>query len=446
MMCKDLRLKLEMLMWITMMTFNKIDSAQTNDVNQPNPLVTADVGGSVTLHCFRLKEETGGAIVWYKQKFGHEPRVMVTVQQEASFEDEFKSPRFSIEKEKGSCHLKMANVEPSDEAMYYCGFRHFLTTFGKGTFLSVKGKPAISVSVSQSGVSDSVPAGASVTLQCSVLSESRAAELQVLWFRAAPPQSHPQIIYTHHNSSHQCESGSPTHTCVYNFSKNILSHSDTGTYYCAVAVCGKIIFGNGTRVQLDSAQSVDFDEAVSLVSADFGHTVTLQCTLSERSNSDLILWYKQKLGGIPQAIGMTGLLIAEIILPPFNKSTYKHPLDISVFQSGVSDSVPAGASVTLQCSVLSESRAAELQVLWFRAAPPQSHPQIIYTHHNSGHQCESGSSTHTCVYNFSKNILGHNDTGTYYCAVAACGKIIFGNGTRVELERQIIVREKAPDQ
>ncbi|XP_053361911.1 uncharacterized protein LOC128531787 [Clarias gariepinus] len=106
---------------------------------------------------------------------------------------------------------------------------------------------------------------------------------------------------------------------------------------------------------------------------------------------------------------------------------------LSVFQSSVLDSVPAGASVTLQCSVLSESRAAELQVLWFRAAPPQSHPQIIYTHHNSSHQCESTSSKHTCVYNFSKNILTHNDTGTYYCAVVACGKIIFGNGTRVQL-------------
>ncbi|KAM9470634.1 uncharacterized protein Hap1MRO34_012573 [Clarias gariepinus] len=251
MMSTDLRLNLKMLMWITIMTFNKIYSAHTHDVNQTNPLITADVGDNVILHCFRLREETGGAIVWYKQKLGHEPRVMVTVQQESIYEDEFKSPRFSIEKEKGSWHLKIAHVEPSDEAMYYCGFRNFLTTFGKGSFLYVKGKPDLRVSVFQSGGLDSVPAGASVTLQCLVLSESRAAELQVLWFRAAPPQSHPQIIYTHHNSSHQCESGSSTHTCVYNFSKNILSLSDTGTYYCAVAACGKIIFGNGTQVQLE---------------------------------------------------------------------------------------------------------------------------------------------------------------------------------------------------
>ncbi|XP_017329357.1 uncharacterized protein LOC108268735 [Ictalurus punctatus] len=251
----DLRLKM-LMMWITVMLFNKIaDSAQTNYVSQPNPLITADVGDNVTLHCFRLGEDSSAVIFWYKQKAGHEPCVMVTVHQEPNYEDEFKSPRFSIKKEQRNYHLNIANVEPSDEAMYYCGLRDFLTIFGNGTFLSVKGDGDVKVSVVQSGVSDSVPAGASVTLQCSVLSESRSAELQVLWFRAAPPQSHPQIIYTHHNSSHQCESGSSTHTCVYNFSKNILSLNDTGTYYCAVAVCGKIIFGNGTRVQRE--RSVD---------------------------------------------------------------------------------------------------------------------------------------------------------------------------------------------
>ncbi|XP_047658084.1 uncharacterized protein LOC113645963 isoform X2 [Tachysurus fulvidraco] len=227
-----------------------------------------------------------------------------------------------------------------------------------------------------------------------------------------------------------------------------------------------------------SSQSVDFDEPVSLISADLGHAVTLHCTMGVKSNMDLILWYKQKPGRIPQGIGMIGVAIGEIILPAFNETVYqltktgnitslnilhvtkddeamyicgasrvnviefssgiflsvrdKPHLGISVWQRGVSDSVPAGASVTLQCSVLSESKAAELQVLWFRAAPPQSHPQIIYTHHNSSHQCEIDSS-HTCVYNFSKNILSLNDTGTYYCAVLLCGKIIFGNGTQIQM-------------
>ncbi|KAF5893934.1 putative immune-type receptor 15a precursor, partial [Clarias magur] len=238
--------------WIILMLFNTFESsAQTNSTNQPNSVIPAGVGDNVTLHCFRLKEDNTDSIIWYKQQIGQKPHVIVQVQSEPVYEDGFNAPKFSIEKENKGCHLKIAKVEPSDEAMYYCGYIYFFTRFTNGTFLSVKGKPDLSVSVSQSSVSDSVPAGASVTLQCSVLSESRAAELQVLWFRAAPPQSHPQIIYTHHNSSHQCESGSPTHTCVYNFSKNILSLSDTGTYYCAVAACGKIIIGNGTRVQLE---------------------------------------------------------------------------------------------------------------------------------------------------------------------------------------------------
>ncbi|XP_053487867.1 uncharacterized protein LOC128611992 isoform X1 [Ictalurus furcatus] len=238
------------LMWITVLSFNYTGSAQRSDINQLTSVITADVGENVTLHCFRLGEDNSGSIVWYKQKVGHEPRAVVTFEHVPFYENQFKSGRFSIKKETRGVHLNIANVEPSDEAMYYCGVLRFLPVFGKGTFLSVKGDGDVKVSVFQSGVSDSVPAGASVTLQCSVVSESRSAELQVLWFRAAPPQSHPQIIYTHHNSSRQCESGSSTHTCVYNFSKNILSLSDTGTYYCAVAVCGKIIFGNGTRVQL----------------------------------------------------------------------------------------------------------------------------------------------------------------------------------------------------
>ncbi|KAG7328851.1 hypothetical protein KOW79_007025 [Hemibagrus wyckioides] len=247
----DLRLRMLMLIWITVVLYNKLDSAQTNLVNQPNPIITAHVGENVTLHCFRLGEKVTEAIYWFKQKIGHEPWVIVKVHHEPTYEDEFQPPKFTIEKEKTSCHLKIANVEASDEAMYYCGILSYVKEFGKGTYLSVKGNEDVNVMVWQRSVMDPVPAGASVTLQCSVLSESRAAELQVLWFRAAPPQSHPQIIYTHHNSSHQCESGSSTHTCVYNFTKNILSLNDTGTYYCAVALCGKIIFGNGTQVQLE---------------------------------------------------------------------------------------------------------------------------------------------------------------------------------------------------
>lgn len=66
-----------------------------------------------------------------------------------------------------------------------------------------------------------------------------------------------------------------------------------------------------------------FDEPVSLLSGDLGHTVSLQCTTGVKSRYSLILWYKQKLGGIPQAIGMIGLLTSVIVLPPFNKTAFQ---------------------------------------------------------------------------------------------------------------------------
>ncbi|KAF7706964.1 hypothetical protein HF521_018182 [Silurus meridionalis] len=169
----------------------------------------------------------------------------------------FERSGFTLKTSEHGISLKIPQVNRDHGGLYYCErfFNLENVTLSNGTFLSVRGDEDEKVLVFQSSVSDSVPAGAAVTLQCSVLSESRAAELQVLWFRAAPSQSHPQLIYTHHNSSLQCESESSTHTCVYNLSKNIFSLNDTGTYYCAVVLCGKIIFGNGTLVQLENCAS-----------------------------------------------------------------------------------------------------------------------------------------------------------------------------------------------
>ncbi|XP_062855702.1 uncharacterized protein LOC134318696 [Trichomycterus rosablanca] len=242
-----------MLMWITVVLFYKtVDPAQTNAVNQPDSVITATVGDNVTLLCFLLNKDRTDPIVWYKQTAGQELSLIATVQNDPSYEKDFKSSRFNItKKEKESCHLSIANVKISDEANYYCGSINYLTYFGKGTFLSVRDVHELKVSVSQNAVT----AGELVNLQCSVISESRTSELRVLWFRSAAPQSRPQIIYTNHNSSDQCKNSSSTYTCVYNFSKNILTLSDTGTYYCAAVMCGKMIIGNGTTVQLE--KSVD---------------------------------------------------------------------------------------------------------------------------------------------------------------------------------------------
>ncbi|KAM9470600.1 uncharacterized protein Hap1MRO34_012533 isoform 2-T2 [Clarias gariepinus] len=252
-------------LWVLILSLNIFSVLVAVDFHGSS-FVSVKSGEQVTLNCTFRDEHSKELIVWYKQRFGEMPEEVgkTKTHKDTEISPEFSSG-FKIENIINGISLSILQTKKSDEGLYFCGVYYWgKFDFSNGTFVAVTDDSNVKVSVSQSGGLDSVPAGASVTLQCSVLSESRAAELQVLWFRAAPPQSHPQIIYTHHNSSHQCESGSSTHTCVYNFSKNILSLNDTGTYYCAVAVCGKIIFGNGTRVQLGGSDPLVIYLAVVL--------------------------------------------------------------------------------------------------------------------------------------------------------------------------------------
>ncbi|XP_053361123.1 uncharacterized protein LOC128531339 [Clarias gariepinus] len=246
--------------WIFVWTLYLIFPGQSSYVSRPS-VISAKLKDHATFNCpFIGGPSVVETVIWYKQMLGGIPQKVGEwlPDTDPKIASGFKKYKIKMETHNNSISLTIPRVKKEHEGLYYCGqFSSENFTLSRGTFLVVTDDSDVKVSVSQSGGLDSVPAGASVTLQCSVLSESRAAELQVLWFRAASPQSHPQIIYTHHNSNHQCESDSSTHTCEYNFSKNILSLNDTGTYYCAVAVCGKIIFGNGTRVQLATDKSLD---------------------------------------------------------------------------------------------------------------------------------------------------------------------------------------------
>ncbi|XP_067117546.1 uncharacterized protein [Osmerus mordax] len=126
--------------------------------------------------------------------------------------------------------------------------------FGSGTFLTLKGAK-LDGFVFQQPIFESVQPGDSVTLNCVIHTESCAGEHSVYWFRHSSRESHPAILYTHGGRSDQCEkspeAGSPTQSCVYNLHKRNLSLSDAGTYYCAVASCGEILFGNGTMLDIE---------------------------------------------------------------------------------------------------------------------------------------------------------------------------------------------------
>ncbi|XP_078025608.1 signal-regulatory protein beta-2-like isoform X2 [Epinephelus lanceolatus] len=224
---------------------------------------TVGVGADVTLTCPR---KSSGSIFWIRLVSGDFPKVLGKT---FSFE---RDPRITATEEPGEFVLHIKNTRQSDTAVYLCVKIHQQTfTLLKGADLRVEApEPAITAVPP----SDPVRAGDSVTLQCSVLSDSEKKSCprnhSVFWFRAASDESHPSCIYAYGNSA-ECEKSPEAHSlqkCVYSFSKNV-SSSDAGTYYCAVATCGEMIFGNGAKLDIEgtSTCSQDADAVMFLLCA-----------------------------------------------------------------------------------------------------------------------------------------------------------------------------------
>ncbi|XP_072542980.1 uncharacterized protein [Salminus brasiliensis] len=222
-----------------------------------------NIGDDVTIQCY-LPQKRVTTMVWYKQEVGQKPRPVAFVYNylsEIKFQDEFQNGRFTVLPYKGSFHLNITAVTQEDTGAYYCGIV-FLSElqFVSWTFLTTAGIETETGTVKQPGL-EVVHPGHSVTLECTVFTRSCAGNHSVYWFRHGSGESHPGIIYTHGNRSDQCEesskAGSSAQSCVYKLPKRNLSLSDAGTYYCAVAACGEILFGNGTKLKLKGSDVWD---------------------------------------------------------------------------------------------------------------------------------------------------------------------------------------------
>ncbi|XP_051277233.1 uncharacterized protein LOC127375259 isoform X1 [Dicentrarchus labrax] len=232
------------------------------------PVTTAQLGEPATFTCVLPDYESNPRqFHWYKQSVGDSLKLILVQRKGINpvYGPEFSASRLDLNIHKNISKLTILRTIQEDEGMYHCALVDYAKITWSGTYLSITGntlKTSNYTVVQWPTVSDPVHPEDSMTLQCSVLSDSDnktcPGDHSVFWFRAGSDQSHPNIIYTDGNRHDECEKRSNTQkSCVYRFTKNI-SSSDAGTYYCAVATCGEILFGNGTKVEIEQTASSEF--------------------------------------------------------------------------------------------------------------------------------------------------------------------------------------------
>ncbi|XP_013880500.1 uncharacterized protein LOC106529578 [Austrofundulus limnaeus] len=232
-----------------------------SSVRQQKGFVSVKAGDSLTLQCF-YEDVVDARFYWYRQNLGSKPKLISTFykyETNGIFYDEFRNnPRFALDTAKGKYHLKITNLSISDTATYYCASSYlYRFEFAEGTTVTVKGSGSNIQTLVHQSVSETAHSGGSVTLKCMVQSGTCDGEHSVYWFRNTEG-FHPGVVYTHGGRNGLCERkpNTSSQNCVYKLPVTNLNESHTGTYYCAVAVCGLLLFGNGTK--LDFKYKDDF--------------------------------------------------------------------------------------------------------------------------------------------------------------------------------------------
>ena len=119
------------------------------------------------------------------------------------------------------------------------------------------------------------------------------------------------------------------------------------------------------------------------------------------------------------------------------------------YQTVVQQSASAqlGDPVALQCSITSDHRTdnsnqcqGDPSVYWFRSGSGPFHPAVVYMNVNRSGECQDSSgppsAPQSCVYTLPKNNADSSGAGTYYCALAACGGVVSGNDSKLDITGQ----------
>ncbi|XP_075903014.1 uncharacterized protein LOC142902078 [Nelusetta ayraudi] len=218
------------------------------------PLMVANLGDSLTLTC-PVSKERAGLFFWYKMKIGYMIQLVAkgTHERNPVLTEEFNNTRFTANVG-AEYSLYISDVSKEDEGIYFCQSGSvYELKMTNATVLVVRDPQTLQnlITVKQDPASETFHAGAKVNLQCSLMSSNQGNTGQcpgedqcpsVHWFRAGLGESQASMLYTGGNII-----DTEGRSCDYKLSESL----DEGTYYCAIVTCGKILFGSGTRLEID---------------------------------------------------------------------------------------------------------------------------------------------------------------------------------------------------
>ncbi|XP_036452833.1 uncharacterized protein LOC118826050 [Colossoma macropomum] len=443
---------------------------------------TVRSGNNVVIKCDEniVKDKKTHLLAWYKQRLGNVPEPVLRQFGEGEklrFASGFKDGRFTVDEE--AFDLSIKGIKEEDAATYFCGkVKTNVVEFGSATRLFFQAETIDHRSPTEMVIET----GESVTLQCSVqsLTPDCSGEHSVYWFRHGSGESHPGIIYTHGNRSDKCkkssETDSPTQSCVYKLPKRNLSLSDAGTYYCAVAACGQILFGNQTKVTVQENNSwiVIILTTVSVISSvvimillkkqqhgisngwpshinqaedrDVLNYATLNFAKRVKESQNLYSQVEYSCWETTQAQSSRSLyLIMKAVTKAMIRICLTFCLFINVKSSEVAElqvqPVSEGDNVTIKCDQQT-AKGNKNGLVWYRQSFGNVPQYVVRTfEHDNKHRFarafENGRFTMTVdEERFDLNIYGvsRNDIGMYLCGKGKSNVVEFGSGTLLVFE------------